>query len=46
MFLSSLIEELCTRKENDEAGGTLTFGEQCIFKCIVANHMYLSKLFY
>ena len=31
MFLSSLIEELCTKEENNKAGSTLTFGGQCIF---------------
>ena len=30
MFLSSLIEELCTKEENNEVGCTLTFGGQCI----------------
>ena len=30
MFLSSLIEEFCTKKENNKAGCTLTFGGQCI----------------
>ena len=29
MFLSSLIEELCTKEENNEAACTLTFGGQC-----------------
>ena len=29
MFLSSLIEELCTKEENKKAGCTLTFGGQC-----------------
>ena len=29
MFLSSLIEELCTKEENNKAGCTLTFGGQC-----------------
>ena len=32
MFLSSLIEELCTKEENNKAGCTLTFGEQCILE--------------
>ena len=32
MFLSSLIEELCTKEENNESGCTLTFGGQCIYK--------------
>ena len=30
MFLSSLIEELCSKEENNKAGCTLTFGGQCI----------------
>ena len=30
MFLSSLIEELRTKEENNKAGCTLTFGWQCI----------------
>ena len=29
MFLSLLIEELCTKEENNKAGCTLTFGGQC-----------------
>ena len=29
MFLSSLIEELCTKEENNKAGCTLTFGRKC-----------------
>ena len=29
MFLSSLIEELCTKEENNKAGCTFTFGGQC-----------------
>ena len=29
MYLSSLIEELCTKEENNKASYTLTFGEQC-----------------
>ena len=32
MFLSSLIEELCTKEENNKAGCTLTFGGQCILQ--------------
>ena len=38
MFLSSLIEELCTKEENNKAGCALTFGGQCI--------LYVSKLIY
>ena len=30
MFLSSLIEELCTKEENNKAGCTLTFARQHI----------------
>ena len=30
MFLSSLIEELCSKEENNKEGCTLTFGGQCI----------------
>ena len=30
MFLSSLVEELCSKEENNKAGCTLTFGGQCI----------------
>ena len=29
MFLSSLIEELCTKEENNKTGFTLTFEGQC-----------------
>ena len=32
MFLSSLIEELCTKEENNKASCTLTFGGQCIYQ--------------
>ena len=32
MFLSSLIEELWTKEENNKAGCTLTFGEQCMLQ--------------
>ena len=31
MFLSSLIEELCSKEENNEAHCTLTFGGQCTY---------------
>ena len=31
MFLSTLIEELRTKEENNKAGCTLTFGGQCIY---------------
>ena len=37
MFLSSLIEELCTKEENNEAGRTLTFRGQCIFELLFSN---------
>ena len=30
MFLSSLIEELCAKEENNKAGCNLTFGGQCM----------------
>ena len=30
MFLSSSINELCPKEENNKAGVTLTFGGQCI----------------
>ena len=30
MFLSSLIEELCTKEENDKTGCKLNFGYECI----------------
>ena len=40
MFLSSLIEELCTKEENNEAGSTFTFGGQCTFK-----HLNSIKIF-
>ena len=32
MLLSSLIEELCTKEENNKASCTLTFGGQCILR--------------
>ena len=31
MFLCSLIEELCTKEENDKTGCKLNFGHECIF---------------
>ena len=30
MFFSLLIEELCTKRENNKAGSILTFGGLCI----------------
>ena len=30
IFLSSLIEELCTKEENDKTGCKLNFGHECI----------------
>ena len=30
MFLCSLIDELCTKKENDKTGCNLNFGHECI----------------
>ena len=30
MFLSSLIEELCTKEENDKTGGNFNLGHECI----------------
>ena len=42
MFLSSLIEELCTKEENNKAGCALTFGEQCI--SILENEMKLARV--
>ena len=32
MFLSSLIEELCTKEENNKVDCTLTFGGECIHR--------------
>ena len=32
MFLSSLIEELCTKEENDKTGCKLNFGHECTLK--------------
>ena len=31
MFLSSLIEELCTKEENDKTGYKHNFGHECIY---------------
>ena len=33
MFLSFLIEELCSKEENDKTGCNFTFGHECI--CIL-----------
>ena len=30
MFLCSLIEELCTKEENDKTGGNFNFGHECM----------------
>ena len=30
MFLCSLIEELCTKEENDKTGCNFNFGHECI----------------
>ena len=38
MFLNSLIEELCTKEENNKAGCTLTFGGQCRICCITVSN--------
>ena len=40
MFLGSLIEELCTKKENNKVGCTLTFGGQCIYISIIPNILF------
>ena len=31
MFLCSLIEELCTKEENDKTGCNFNFGHECIY---------------
>ena len=31
MFLCSLIEELCTKEENDKTGRNFNFGHECIY---------------
>ena len=36
MFLSSLIEELCSKEENNKAGYTLTFRGQCSYCQIIS----------
>ena len=36
MFLSSLLEELCTKQKNNKAGFTLTFRGQYILKIIIS----------
>ena len=39
MFLCSLVEELCTKEENDKTGCNFNFGHECIFtgytKCYI-----------
>ena len=35
MFLCSLIEELCTKEENDKTGFNFIFGHECISNTIV-----------
>ena len=44
MFLSLLIEELCTEEENNEAGCTLTFGGQCKSDVALNRHFLHSIL--
>ena len=39
MFLSSIIEELWTKEENNKAGCTFTFGGQCIWKTLSLNYI-------
>ena len=34
MFYCSLIEELCTKEENDETGCNFNFGHECIYTII------------
>ena len=43
MFLSSLIEELCTKKENDKTGCKLNFGHECNLGHTLV-HKYFPKL--
>ena len=40
MLLSSLIEELCSKEEINEAGCTLTFGGQCTLRLFFCNFSY------
>ena len=42
MFLSSLIEELCTKEGNNKAGCALTFVGECII-CTIWNLEYLAQ---
>ena len=36
MFLSSLIQELCTKEENGKSGCTFNFGHECIFYLFIS----------
>ena len=38
MFLCSLIEELCTKEENDKTGCNFNFGHECIWNNILRSY--------
>ena len=40
MFLCSLIEELCTKKEKDKTGCNFNFGHECILTPNSYKQMY------
>ena len=50
MFLCSLIEELCTKEENDKTDCNFNFGHECIFVnkfkdlCIFLHRVCYSKM--
>ena len=41
MFLCSLIEELCTKEENDKTGCNLNFGHECTY---TLKYLYISVI--
>ena len=41
MFLCSLIEELCTKEENDKTGCNFNFGHKCILNTIFSLFQFL-----
>ena len=43
MFLRSLVEELCTKEENDKKGCNFNFGHKCINCSVKVAGQYLSR---
>ena len=43
MFLCSIIEELCTKEENDKTSCNFNFGHECIIRSTIISFVNLSK---